>query len=501
MSASPDDFSAFRETRFLPEIRRAAPVANWEIAHYHATLEFNLIVAGKGAYFLENAHYDLAPGTLVWLLPFQRHRLLRSPDLDMWVGLLTEEHYTTEMLADVARHPITRLAADDAVSLDNLFTHLSQDSDAPEVHQAGMQYAVRSALQVARTSAGPPPPVLHPAVTQALAILRTDDEVAHLAALAARCKVSANYLGDLLASQTGRGFVEWRNIARLDRFQNFYPESNDLLTAALAAGFGSYTQFHRVFQDMIGITPGLWARRRPESGAIDLPRMSQAKDQMSPGSQRLLWCNLAAARFSASTRWLSALVRGGIAPPPEMGSDGEPIPSGCGDIRSLQPLLPKLIDELASNFPEHSSRIRAVFAENDVLQQFIETLTTIGGDHRDLTNLAAFALSGQSLIANWSMIPTQEEIGRLLRFVRLRAARPGGAIDPAQRQEVAAALIVQAVIRRHAWVGARGSGSDAIAKRMADAVHAGALEALVVDLRRFPLYGPRSPLTPGAMAG
>ena len=499
--APADDFSAFRETRFLPEIRRAAPVANWEVAHHHATLEFNLVVAGKGAYFLETAHYDLAPGTLVWLLPFQRHRLLRSPDLDMWVGTLSAGHYTPEMLADVMRHPITRLAADDAISLDRLFSHLSQDADAPEVHRAGMQYAVRSALQVARTSAGPPPPVLHPAVTQALAILRTDDEVPNLAALAARCRVSANYLGDLLAAQTGRGFVEWRNIARLDRFQNFYPESNDLLTAALAAGFGSYTQFHRVFQDMIGITPGLWARQRPDIGAIDLPRMSQAKDQMSPGSQRLLWCNLGAARFAVSTRWLSALLQGGITPPPATRSPGEAIPSGCDDIQSLRPLLPKLVDELAADFPEHSSRIRTVFAENDMLEHFIDTLTTIGGDHRDLTSLAAFVLFGQSLIANWTMIPTREEMGRLLSFVRYRAARPGGRVDPAQRQEIAAALIVQAVIRRHAWVGARGATSDAIARRLSDAVHAGVLETLGLDLRRFPLYGPRSPLTPDSSAG
>ncbi len=501
MAAPPEDFSTFRETRFLPEIRRAAPVSNWEVAHYHPTLEFNLVIAGKGAYFLEDAHYDLAPGTLVWLLPFQRHRLLRSPELDMWVGSLTADHYTPDMLAAVARHPITRLAADDAVSLDGLFRHLSQDADAPDVHAAGLKYAVHSALQVARTSAGPPPPVLHPAVTQALAILRADDEIANLAALAKRCGVSANYLGDLLTSQTGRGFVEWRNIARLDRFQNYYPESEDLLTAALAAGFGSYTQFHRVFHDMIGTTPGHWARKQSEGGAIQLPRMSQARDQMQPGSQRLLWCNIAAPRFSASMKWLAALVRGGIAPPPGTASDSAAIPSGIDDIESLSRLMPKLVDELATGFPELSSRIRAVFAENDVLGQFVDTLFTIGADHHDLGNLAAFALSGLSLFANWSKMPTREEMERLQDFVRYRATLPGASIDPALRQEIACGLIVQAVVRRHAWVGARGIGSDAIIRRMSDAVHADTLATLGVDLRQFPLYGPRSALNTQGIPG
>ena len=496
MTEAPEDFSAFPASQHFSEIRRAAPVSNWEVAHHHATLEFNLVVAGRGAYFLEDRHYDLVPGTLVWLLPFQNHRLLRAPGLDMWVGALGPHHYTAGMLAEVTRYPIKRLAANDAVALDRLFSHVSQDADAPSVHEAGMQYAVRSAIQIARNSAGPPPPVLHPAVTQALALLRADDAISNLAGLAARCGVSANYLAELLVSQTGRGFVEWRNIARLDRFQNFYPASEDLLTAALAAGFGSYTQFHRVFQDMIGTTPGHWARRRTDSGPISLPHMSQVRNDLSPGSQRLLWYNLGAIRFRAAGDWLAALMKGGVAPPPKGAPAGAAISSECDDLVSLQAVLPKLVDELAEALPELAPRIRAVFTENDILQQFFETVGLMGADHRDLTNLAMLALAAQSLVANWAMIPTGDEMARLLAFVRFRAAQPAGAVDPTLRPDIAAGLIVQALALRNGWVGASGSISDAIATQFSDAAHSAGMRTLGIDLRHTPLYGPRSPLEP-----
>lgn len=399
----------------------------------------------------------------------------------------------------MSRHPIKRLAAEDAVALDQLYSHLSQDADAPEVHEAGLRYAVLSTAHAARTSAGPPPPVRHPAVTQALGILRADDGIANLGALAKRCGVSANYLGDLLVAQTGHGFVEWRNIARLDRFQNFYPESEDLLTAALAAGFGSYTQFHRVFLDMIGTTPGNWARKTSDGGPIRLPRMSQAREQLSPGSLRLLWNNLGAVQFSAAGEWLAALMRGGVIAPPQ-GQRGAAIPSGIANIHMLRPMLPAMAAELSQSFPEHATRIAEVLSRVDILQQYNETLGLMGADVTDMTSLAAIALAAQSLLSNWGKIPVAGELGRLLELVRMRAADPGGAPNPQKQLEVAAGLVVQSMILRSAWSGAGGSRNNAVATRLSDAAHQRGIQMLGVDLRETPLYGPRSPMSLSTLA-
>jgi AraC-like DNA-binding protein len=54
----------------------------------------------------------------------------------------------------------------------------------------------------------------------------------------------------------GESLVAFRNRRRIERFFALTDgTSENLLQAALAAGFGSYAQFHRVFRAMLGATP------------------------------------------------------------------------------------------------------------------------------------------------------------------------------------------------------------------------------------------------------
>ncbi|WP_235890310.1 helix-turn-helix domain-containing protein [Sandaracinobacter neustonicus] len=498
MVGSVENFGSFAGTRMLPDIRRTGPGAGWEVAHHHEELEFNLIVAGRGAYFLEDNNYELKPGSLVWILPHQRHRLMRGPGLDMWVGSLTSEHYTPEILALAAAHPLKALSAEDAIALDRLYVHLSQDADRPDVYAVGLQYAVRSTIHIARTSAGPPPPVRHPAVTQALSLLRREDEIANLSALASMCGVSTKYLGDLLVAQTGRGFVEWRNIARLERFQDIYPTSEDLLTAALAAGFGSYTQFHRVFQDVVGTTPGDWARKRDDTSRLALPLMSQSADQMRPGSQRLIWPSLADCSFAASDRWLAATIGNGLLENPESLTEGEPIPTDLESFEELRDLQPALVEELCTANPADAGRIREIFAHHDLFGAYRQRLAIFGADVGDLSSLATISLAVLSMEANHLLMPMPTDALRLRMAIRRAAAGIGSA---AERREIAGGLVAQSMILSMASVGARGSGVVVNSARIADTVHEFAMRRFGIDLRQTPFHGPRSPLSAATAAG
>ncbi len=498
MVGNVEDFGSFAGTRMLPDIRRTGPGAGWEVAHHHEELEFNLIVAGRGAYFLEDSHYELKPGSLVWILPHQRHRLIRGPGLDMWVGSLTSEHYTPEILALAAAHPFKALSAEDAIALDRLYVHLSQDADRPDVYSIGLQYAVRSTIHIARTSAGPPPPVRHPAVTQALSLIRREDEVANLAALASMCRVSAKYLGDLLVAQTGRGFVEWRNIARLERFQDLYPASNDLLTAALAAGFGSYTQFHRVFQDVVGTTPGDWARKRDDGRRLALPLMSHSADQMRPGSQRLIWMSIANSSFAASDRWLAATIGNGLLEDVDGLEEGEPIATGLQRYEELRNLQPALVEEICADNPSEAERIREIFADHDLFAAYRYRLAFYGAEPGDLSSMATILLGMLSVEANHLMMLTPTDALRLRMAIRRAAPTVGSA---AELREIAAGIIAQSMILSFASVGARGSGVAANSARIADAVHAFVSRKFGIDLRNTPFHGDRSPLSAATAAG
>jgi AraC-like DNA-binding protein len=74
--------------------------------------------------------------------------------------------------------------------------------------------------------------------------------------LADRLETSPRQLVRLFRQDMGESLVAFRNRRRIERFFALTDgTSENLLQSALAAGFGSYAQFHRVFRAMLGATP------------------------------------------------------------------------------------------------------------------------------------------------------------------------------------------------------------------------------------------------------
>lgn len=81
--------------------------------------------------------------------------------------------------------------------------------------------------------------------------------------LGSKLRLSASRMARVFKLEMGVSLVEYRNRLRLERFATLLEENGDnLLEAALAAGFGSYAQFHRVFSALRGTTPGSFLRAR-----------------------------------------------------------------------------------------------------------------------------------------------------------------------------------------------------------------------------------------------
>ena len=81
--------------------------------------------------------------------------------------------------------------------------------------------------------------------------------------IAATLDISLSRLARVFKSEMGMSLVEYRNRLRLDRFAVLLDKGRtNLLEAALAAGFGSYAQFHRVFRAMRHVTPREYLRRQ-----------------------------------------------------------------------------------------------------------------------------------------------------------------------------------------------------------------------------------------------
>jgi transcriptional regulator GlxA family with amidase domain len=86
--------------------------------------------------------------------------------------------------------------------------------------------------------------------------------------LASELGVSPGHLARSFKRKMGVSLVDYRNRLRLERFLAAVQRrgnGSNLLDAALEAGFGSYAQFHRVFQALRGTTPRAYLGRRPRA--------------------------------------------------------------------------------------------------------------------------------------------------------------------------------------------------------------------------------------------
>jgi AraC-like DNA-binding protein len=131
------------------------------------------------------------------------------------------------------------------------------------VFNQGLAYAVARACTALWSPAeAPSEQTVHPAVLRAARILREDSETNSLDAVARRCGLSADRLARLFGAQMGLSFSEFRNRARVERFLQIYGTGRrySLTEAALQSGFGSYSQFQRVFKQHCGRSPLEYAR-------------------------------------------------------------------------------------------------------------------------------------------------------------------------------------------------------------------------------------------------
>lgn len=244
--------------------------------HRHDELEVNLVVRGTARYLLANRHYDLCPGMQIWLFPEQDHLLLdESPDYEMWIvvfrpSLLKRMCQTPETSLLLETNPTAllcrRLQGEHAERLALLYHGLGQEV-ASDVHcfNAGLGYTLLSAWAAHQAASQAHGRDVHPAVEAAVRLLReaAPEQVLGVEEVAEQCGLSASRLSHLFRQQIGVSLVDFRNRLRIEQFVRLYAGGNrlNIAEAALAAGFGSYAQFHRVCRHHLGCTPLEYRRR------------------------------------------------------------------------------------------------------------------------------------------------------------------------------------------------------------------------------------------------
>lgn len=242
-----------------------APMAG---RHSHAEVEMNLVRHGSGRYLVRHQRYDLRRHTIAWFFPGQEHILLDlSRDFEMWIvtfrpPLICSVCTTAEtsvLCEDApAGHFCRLLPVQPAQQLDALCREVSTSHADAAAFNAGLRFlllrAWRLYISAPKTEGGYD---LHPAVEQATRLLAEEDNALRLEELARRAGLSPARLSRVFKRQVGITLTEYRNQRRVERFVKAYGEGRkmNMLAGALAAGFGSYAQFHRVFREVMGCPP------------------------------------------------------------------------------------------------------------------------------------------------------------------------------------------------------------------------------------------------------
>jgi AraC-like DNA-binding protein len=260
--------------------------------HHHAELELNIVARGHITYVLGKNRYHFAKGDLLWLFPGQPHRLVdRSQDAQYYVAVFKQSliqracqqdrhrtlgknrppgkamlhthlaHQDYELSRRMMDALIAGVPDNDALNreagfgLTPGFRYEHEDSD---FLNAGLSHLLifcwRNQLASQQGNRAVP---LQRSILKALDILGREEQPGNLSGLAKLCGVSPAHLSRTFQKQVGIPLNRYRNAARLERFWRLRntPPQKTLTEAALAAGFGSYAQFYKIFREAHGRGP------------------------------------------------------------------------------------------------------------------------------------------------------------------------------------------------------------------------------------------------------
>jgi AraC-like DNA-binding protein/quercetin dioxygenase-like cupin family protein len=247
--------------RFLPEHSPRAFV--WKYAqaiggrrprHFHAEPELNLVVKGSAKFGIGARVAEVSAGELIAFPPGQDHVLLSgSPDLFLYaIGL--DDAYSAEVLGEKRRTLLPLHVRLDRAELDAVVLNAGAIVDRGGVDQLGAELwsRVNWAAERAPARASPAPHVLTRQALRALAGPLELGSSTGAGALSAHPSDVSRYFH----RDVGVTLVRYRTRLRLLRVIRLVDTGRyDLMEAASAAGFGSYSQCHRSFQSELGCAP------------------------------------------------------------------------------------------------------------------------------------------------------------------------------------------------------------------------------------------------------
>ena len=228
------------------------PLGGRRPRHFHGEPEINLVVRGVATFGVGERTVRVGQGELIAFPSGQDHALLdRSSDLYLYaIGL--SSGFSAEVLSGEPPLPAHVKLSD--AELATVVTKAADIVDRPGTEQLGAELWQRiHALSRQAAASGARAP--HVLTRRVLQLLATAPELG-LEAMARSLRAHPTELSRHFHRDMGMTLVRYRSRCRVLRFIELASSGQEqLLAAAGAAGFGSYSQCHRAFQAELGCAP------------------------------------------------------------------------------------------------------------------------------------------------------------------------------------------------------------------------------------------------------
>jgi AraC-like DNA-binding protein len=245
--------------RYQPAFRRPR--------HFHEEPEFNLITGGQGTLLLGDRKIEVSAGSLVWFPPGLDHYLASaSADFELLtvgfrpalIDAYAREHGESPIFARPWQQLDGAAYRELAVILDEVLSF----ADHQSAEQRSLQ-VLRALMRLSLTTADP---LGHRAASHVLSDPTTSRDRLARALRSNRGDVSRQ-----LHRDQGTTLQRYRNTLRVLEFLRLCDRGvTNLTRAAIAAGFGSYSQCHRVFRSLLELSPREYLKTRDRIQALDL---------------------------------------------------------------------------------------------------------------------------------------------------------------------------------------------------------------------------------------
>jgi len=235
--------------------------------HFHEEPEINLVTRGQGTILLGDRTLEVRAGCLVWFPPGLDHYLAAaSADFELLtVGFqpaLIDAYAREHAESPTFTRPLQQLDAADYRKLADILDNVQSFAD----HQSAEQRSLQVLRALIRLSPSTAAPLGHRAARYVLSDPTASRDRLARALCSNRGDVSRQFHRD-----HGMTLRRYRNTLRVLEFLRLHDKGvTNLTRAAIEAGFGSYSQCHRVFRSLLEHSPREYLRTRNHTHALDL---------------------------------------------------------------------------------------------------------------------------------------------------------------------------------------------------------------------------------------